>query len=348
MTTDDLLQEGIAALKAGHKTVARNLLTQVVQQDDRNEMAWLWLSGAVDTDEDRRACLENVLAINPNNGIARRGLEQLIAKEGMRSLSVMSSLTSSVEPVATPRGQPTQPKPQTQPLRKTQSHIVVALALLVVLCVACFLFYTLFLPALDAVYDNTVATATAQAEAMTVPPTATTPPTATPIPMLDVTEEMVTEEVMAYLAQLYPLLVEKADRYTEMEAFRASVDMDRVRTSPSYQDATEVEWTMFIIEDRMVNTKIAGLTPPKPIDDVHWLLVSGLDHEARAYACVNMDYAGWGPETGSLFSWPEDGLSWLERADIELELAQRDLERAFDVLEQLVEIAGLEPPPSWR
>ena len=77
MMTDDLLKQGITALNAGQKAEARQLLMQVVQQDERNEMGWLWLSGTVDTDEDRRICLENVLAINPNSGIAQRGLEAL-------------------------------------------------------------------------------------------------------------------------------------------------------------------------------------------------------------------------------------------------------------------------------
>jgi len=108
MTTDELLKQGIAALKAGRKAEARNLLMQVVEQDERNEMAWLWLSGAVDTDEERRICLENVLAINPNNGVARRGLESLIAKEGVRSLSADSSPTPRAEPAVTPREQPIQ------------------------------------------------------------------------------------------------------------------------------------------------------------------------------------------------------------------------------------------------
>ena len=65
MTTDDLSKRGITALNTGRKAEARSLLMQVVQQDEHNEMAWLWLSGAMDTDKDRRICLENVLAINP-------------------------------------------------------------------------------------------------------------------------------------------------------------------------------------------------------------------------------------------------------------------------------------------
>ena len=44
--TDEILKQGIAALKAGRKAEARSFLMQVVEQDERNEMAWLWLSGA--------------------------------------------------------------------------------------------------------------------------------------------------------------------------------------------------------------------------------------------------------------------------------------------------------------
>ncbi|MBN1813114.1 MAG: DUF4352 domain-containing protein [Anaerolineae bacterium] len=96
MTTDDLLKRGIAALNAGRKTEARSLLTQVVEQDERNEMGWLWLSGAVDTGEDRRVCLENVLAINPNNGLAQRGLATL-QKQGSPGSGPTSDVTLSGE-----------------------------------------------------------------------------------------------------------------------------------------------------------------------------------------------------------------------------------------------------------
>lgn len=76
-TVDDLLQQGIAALKAGHKPAARALLARALRRDGQNETAWLWLSGAVETDEERRRCLLRVLEINPDNELARRGLEAL-------------------------------------------------------------------------------------------------------------------------------------------------------------------------------------------------------------------------------------------------------------------------------
>ncbi len=72
-----LLQEGIAATRRGDKTAAYDLLKQVIELDERNEQAWLWLSGVVDSREDMQACLKNVLQINPNNARAAAGLRWL-------------------------------------------------------------------------------------------------------------------------------------------------------------------------------------------------------------------------------------------------------------------------------
>lgn len=74
-----MLNKAIIAAKAGRKTEARHLLEAVLDADERNEQAWLWLSGAVDSNEERVICLENVLAINPDNQAARKGLAALRA-----------------------------------------------------------------------------------------------------------------------------------------------------------------------------------------------------------------------------------------------------------------------------
>ena len=73
----ELLRRGISAAKAGRREEARQILLHIVELDKRNEQAWLWLSGVVDGREDRRVCLENVLAINPANPHARQGLNLL-------------------------------------------------------------------------------------------------------------------------------------------------------------------------------------------------------------------------------------------------------------------------------
>ena len=75
--TTELLQQGIALAKAGRRDEARTVLMQVVEQDERNESAWLWLSGVVDSDDDKAVALENVLTLNPNNEWAKRGLQML-------------------------------------------------------------------------------------------------------------------------------------------------------------------------------------------------------------------------------------------------------------------------------
>jgi tetratricopeptide (TPR) repeat protein len=73
------LREGITAVKNNDLVQGRKLLEAVLEVDERNETAWLWLSGAVETADERQICLENVLAINPENDIAKKGLARLTA-----------------------------------------------------------------------------------------------------------------------------------------------------------------------------------------------------------------------------------------------------------------------------
>lgn len=72
-----LLQRAAAALKAGLRTEARRLLAEVVHADPRSEQGWLWLSKAVDRDEERRFCLNQVLSLNCRNALAQRELDAL-------------------------------------------------------------------------------------------------------------------------------------------------------------------------------------------------------------------------------------------------------------------------------
>jgi tetratricopeptide (TPR) repeat protein len=73
----ELVQRGIAAAKSGQKEEAEQLLLEAVELDEENEQAWLWLSGLVESAEEKRICLENVLAINPRNTYAEAGLQWL-------------------------------------------------------------------------------------------------------------------------------------------------------------------------------------------------------------------------------------------------------------------------------
>lgn len=71
------LEQGIAAAKRGQKDKARALFDQVLQADDRNERAWLWMSEVAGTTAEQIACVERALAINPGNSTAQLALKRL-------------------------------------------------------------------------------------------------------------------------------------------------------------------------------------------------------------------------------------------------------------------------------
>jgi membrane protease YdiL (CAAX protease family) len=72
-----LLPVAQAALDVGRRAEARRLLEDALRTAPQSEWGWLLLSDAVDADEERRFCLEQVLKINRRNGLARRELERL-------------------------------------------------------------------------------------------------------------------------------------------------------------------------------------------------------------------------------------------------------------------------------
>jgi len=73
----EAFQAGVAALKSGNKALAREHLMKVVEQDETNEQAWLYLAGALEDPAEMRISLENALHINPQSKRAQQGLEWL-------------------------------------------------------------------------------------------------------------------------------------------------------------------------------------------------------------------------------------------------------------------------------
>lgn len=73
----ELLKAGITAARAGDKDKARELLQQVVELDEYSEQGWYWLASVVETEEERRTCLGNVVLINPQNAKAQALLDRL-------------------------------------------------------------------------------------------------------------------------------------------------------------------------------------------------------------------------------------------------------------------------------
>jgi len=105
MSSAEVLQRAIQAARAGQKVEARDLLLQVVEVDPRNEMAWMWLSGLVDTLEDRMIACENVLTINPANekvrgyltGLQRQHRSLLARKDSNEAASLFNQARAHAE-----------------------------------------------------------------------------------------------------------------------------------------------------------------------------------------------------------------------------------------------------------
>lgn len=80
LTVDNLIEQGIAALRSGDRRAAVQLLFRATQEDPANQRAWLWLAAVAPGPEGMRNCLERVIAIDPASPLAdkaRAGLAQL-------------------------------------------------------------------------------------------------------------------------------------------------------------------------------------------------------------------------------------------------------------------------------
>jgi tetratricopeptide (TPR) repeat protein len=81
-----LLATAVQAARRGEREAAREQLMALLELDENNLQAWLWLSGLVDDDADKRICLENALSLQPDNAAAQRGLALLDAAAPKRKV----------------------------------------------------------------------------------------------------------------------------------------------------------------------------------------------------------------------------------------------------------------------
>jgi tetratricopeptide (TPR) repeat protein len=69
-----MLQEAIEALRQKDKARARDLLTRLLKDDQKNAEYWVWMSATVESSKERIYCLQTALQIDPQNSAAKRGL----------------------------------------------------------------------------------------------------------------------------------------------------------------------------------------------------------------------------------------------------------------------------------
>ncbi|MEN9937224.1 MAG: hypothetical protein RLZZ387_3803 [Chloroflexota bacterium] len=101
-----MFERGVAAARGGQKRVAAVLLARAVQLDPQHEMGWLWLSGVLDQPEEIAFCLRSVLALNPSNERAIKGLAWLEQRQMIAAAPI---------PAAAPEPAPESPAPEPAP-----------------------------------------------------------------------------------------------------------------------------------------------------------------------------------------------------------------------------------------
>jgi hypothetical protein len=142
-TPSTYTQKGIAAVKAGNLHLARQFLEAATAENPEDVTAWLWMSGVVHTSAEKRECLKRVLAIDPDNAAAKRGLDLLgpepapivvepIAPEPIAPAPPPAPVT----PVAAPSTKPVErkvaaPRPPAAPRPARRGRTVLLIVLLV-------------------------------------------------------------------------------------------------------------------------------------------------------------------------------------------------------------------------
>jgi PST family polysaccharide transporter len=79
MEAAEAIERGIVAARDHNQATAYYYFYAATQADPDNEQAWLWLASTALRPRDALFCLAAVLAINPDNPVARHGIEQISA-----------------------------------------------------------------------------------------------------------------------------------------------------------------------------------------------------------------------------------------------------------------------------
>ncbi len=103
------LKKAITLIKAGQKQEGKEILLQLLHEDEHNDMAWVWLSATVDTDEMRLECLQEALKINSDNQTAQRGYQKIALRMQRKQEESLEALWEEDATELAPPEQPDDP-----------------------------------------------------------------------------------------------------------------------------------------------------------------------------------------------------------------------------------------------
>jgi len=97
---EDYLVKGIAAVKAGNKQEARQLLIEALRIAPNDERSWGWFFNVCESDEERLRCIKEILRINPNNEKAKQKYDELMGL-GYQTSEVKVNQSNNQPPTTT-------------------------------------------------------------------------------------------------------------------------------------------------------------------------------------------------------------------------------------------------------
>src|SRR5437868_9295929 len=95
MDAHDAIERGIAAAQAGNQRTAYYYFYSATRADPTDVQAWLWRASAAPRPEEALNCLAAVLALDPDNPVARHGLEQISAALAVARDTALAAITPS-------------------------------------------------------------------------------------------------------------------------------------------------------------------------------------------------------------------------------------------------------------
>jgi len=120
---DQLIQDGILAVKNGNLTLAKKLLDQAALINSTDPRIWIWLSATTEDLQERRGYLERAVALDPSNAAAKRGLLMVIEKLKKTILASEASPPVATAPSEAPPPAATAPSEALPPAATAPSEV---------------------------------------------------------------------------------------------------------------------------------------------------------------------------------------------------------------------------------
>jgi hypothetical protein len=94
------LDQAIRLSQLGEKEQSRKILLQLIQENAKNEYAWLWLVDVCDSEKERKAILSRGLKLNPESKLLKTAMKRFVDTGDLRSITdSLDELKAEVETI---------------------------------------------------------------------------------------------------------------------------------------------------------------------------------------------------------------------------------------------------------